>query len=96
MSRCARYCAKNNAGKHNAAGLPNMTGRAAGFQMTATGGALTFVAGGMNPVYNIESIIEMYNLSVDASRSNPIFGLSDTVMPESYDTPIALYLGRSA
>ena len=73
-----------------------MTGRAAGFQMTATDGALTFVAGGMNPVYNIESIIEMYNLSVDASRSNPIFGLSDTVMPESYDTPIALYLGSPA
>ena len=47
-------------------------------------------------MYNIESIVEMYNLSVDASRSNPIFGLSDTVMPESYDTPIALYLGKTA
>ena len=73
-----------------------MTGRAAGFQMTATAGALSFTTGGMNPVYNIESIVEMYNLSVDASRSNPIFGLSDTVMPESYDTPIALYLGNTA
>lgn len=96
MYLSARYCSKNNAGKHNAAGLPNVTGRAAGFQKTATAGALSFVAGGNNPVYNIESVVEMYNLSVDASRSNPIFGLSDTVMPESYDTPIALYLGRAA
>lgn len=96
MSRSARYCSKSNAGKHNAAGLPNVTGRAAGFQKTTTAGALSFVAGGNNPVYNIESVVEMYNLSVDASRSNPIFGLSDTVMPESYDTPIALYLGRPA
>ena len=73
-----------------------MTGRAAGFQMTATAGALSFVAGGNNYVYNIESVVAMYNLSVDASRSNPIYGASATVTPSSANTPIALYLGRSA
>ena len=73
-----------------------MTGRAAGFQMTATAGALSFVAGGNNSVYNIESVVAMYNLSVDASRSNPIYGLSDTVMPASAETPVALYLGNTA
>ena len=92
----ARYCSKSNAGKHNAAGLPNVTGRASGFQMTATAGALSFVAGGNNLVYNIESVVAMYNLSVDASRSNPIYGLSDTVMPASAETPVALYLGNTA
>ena len=92
----ARYCGKSNAGKYNAAGLPNVTGRASGFQMTATAGALSFVAGGNNLVYNIESVVAMYNLSVDASRSNPIYGLSDTVMPSSANLPVALYLGQPA
>ena len=82
--------------EYNAAGLPNVTGRASGFQMTATAGALSFVAGGNNLVYNIESVVAMYNLSVDASRSNPIYGLSDTVMPSSANLPVALYLGQPA
>ena len=95
--KSARYCAGTGAaGAYNRPGLPNVTGRAAGFQMTATGGALSFVAGGNNLVYNMESVVAMYNLSVDASRSNPIYGLADTVMPASAEAPVALYLGRSA
>ena len=39
---------------------------------------------------------EYYDIEVDASLSNNIFGASDTVMPASSDIITGIYLGRSA
>ena len=36
---------------------------------------------------------EYYDIEIDASLSNNIFGSSDTVMPRSADIIIAIYLG---
>ena len=36
------------------------------------------------------------DIGFNASRSNSIYGTSATVMPASIETPVALYLGRSA
>ena len=33
------------------------------------------------------------SLDIDASRSNPLYGSSTTVMPESINLPVILYLG---
>lgn len=36
------------------------------------------------------------DIGFNASRSNSIYGTSATVLPESVETPVALYLGRAA
>ena len=39
---------------------------------------------------------QTWNLLFRASKSNPRYGASDTVMPASVNVPVMLYLGRSA
>lgn len=40
--------------------------------------------------------INSSNFRFAASRASHVYGASDTVMPASFEAPVALYLGRSA
>lgn len=104
----ARYCSKNNAGKHNAAGLPNVTGELASGQNQSNDPAAVASNGGANNAFTnggatahskatittTATVRNSISISFLASRSNGIYGASTTVMPASVETPIALYLGR--
>lgn len=61
----------------------------------AGGGAFSFVTGGsygqMHASYN-----DSYHFGFNASRCSDIYGASETVMPESVNIPIAIYLGTSS
>lgn len=80
--------ASGDAGKYYGAGLPNIVGQLnTGFVSTnpsGTNGALsiaqmsTSTAAGSYGYHNV-------SLSLNASSSNPIYGTSDTVQPESHD-----------
>ena len=92
------------AGRYNAAGVPNITGRleAIRFQGDASIGD-SFWSG------SIETDISYKNLNVEqgglygttgynfnAAKSSYVYGGSDTVMPSSVDMVIGIYLGTTA
>lgn len=72
-----------NVGAFTGAGLPDITGRTAGVNIVGADGAFQLVsamtAGGISPAQSGS----FYVSNFDASRSNPIYGNSDTVQPES-------------
>ena len=73
------------------AGLPNITGRTTGYavQNGSGSGALTStVTHGANLWGSVFTYIA--SLSLDASKSNAIYGTSDTVTPLSLTTKIVL------
>lgn len=74
------------AGTYKEAGLPNITGTAGGVDVTinptGNSGALTSISNNYswtNPLGNTQDSGGL--ISIDASRSNPIYGNSDTVQP---------------
>ena len=56
-------------------------------------GAFRFMKGGSYGQLSPSSI-NSYYFNFAASRSSGIYGNSDTVMPQSVNQPIILYLGR--
>ena len=92
--------ATHPAGTTLEAGLPNITGRLStralktvyetGVFLTQENGALKSIAvdsvEGFNNLIVTEDGATIYggSVSIDASRSNPIYGASDTVQPPAY------------
>ena len=93
------------AGGYNAPGLPNITGSEAfrhpdyGMFVGGTNsGALSGIVGA-SPQSARASAYTNYDtpmdvLYFDSSKSNPIYGNSNTVQPPSIDLPVIFYLGR--
>lgn len=106
----ARYCSAGGAGMHNAAGLPNIIGVLASGQnqggapaaVSADGGVgNAFVNGGAtshkkSTINTTTTILNSFTISFSANHSSAIYGASATVMPPSFETPVAVYLGRLA
>ena len=88
-----------NAGGYNAPGLPEIEGAWSGWNiMSIAGGGSSgaFQANwAPNGVVAVETKVAGVwdSLDIDASRSNPLYGSSTTVMPESINLPVILYLG---
>ena len=91
-----------NAGGYNAPGLPEIEGAWSGWNiMSIAGGGPSgaFQANwAPNGVVAVETKVAGVwdSLDIDASRSNPLYGSSTTVMPASVNLPVILYLGISA
>ncbi len=95
----ARYCGQTGAGKYNEPGVPDITGgvhTGGGSNEDFTGAFyrqdISLIAG-QHPT---SAPINSSNFHFAASRVSHIYGASDTVMPASFDVPVALYLGRPA
>lgn len=87
------------AGGYSPAGLPDMFGTLgdgwSNGSYRASGPFKRFaVAGGSNSADGGNGITNMWDFL--ASRSNPIYGRSDTVTPANISQPAILYLGRPA
>ena len=88
-----------SAGGYNAPGLPEIEGSWSGWNiMSIAGGGPSgaFQANwAPNGVVAAETKVAgaWDSLDIDASRSNPLYGSSTTVMPESINLPVILYLG---
>ena len=88
-----------SAGGYNAPGLPEIEGSWSGWNiMSIAGGSPSgaFQANwAPNGVVAAETKVAgaWDSLDIDASRSNPLYGSSTTVMPESINLPVILYLG---
>ena len=98
--RCWGPEADVQAGGYNAPGLPNITGLYGNFANDAA--ALGSGALYNNQTYQAStgagtaSPTACSQFGFDASRSNPIYGASPTVMPPSINTPYIIYLGNPA
>ena len=87
------------AGGYSPAGLPEISG---GFGDGWTNGSYrasgafnrSAYAGGSNAANGGNGVTNVWNFL--ASRSNPIYGRSDTVTPANISQPVILYLGRPA
>ena len=84
-------------GKYNKPGLPNAVGdlpNIASFGADYSGGVLSkaYVSPRNNETGNIVSA-NYSNILIDLSRGSLEYGASTTVMPESADMPVCLYLG---
>ncbi|MEQ2653010.1 hypothetical protein AAAU16_00730 [Desulfovibrio piger] len=85
------------AGAHNGAGLPEISGKVSRAFLTLnvkTEGAFTLNDKSVGSQSGGESTIS--GLIFSASKSNTIYGNSPTVMPDSANQPIMIYLGRPA
>lgn len=85
---------ERNAGAYIPAGAPNITGRA-----EARTGGVDFVSGcfsrGGTPGLITAGLSGTTNgFMFDASKSSPVYGGADTIMPPSINQPAVLYLGR--
>ena len=95
----ARYCGQTGAGKYNEPGAPDITGgvHTGGGSNDSFTGALygqdVSLITGQHPT---SAPTNSSNIFFAASRVSPVYGASDTVMPASFDVPVALYLGSPA
>lgn len=90
------YVQGTGAGGANAAGVPEISGGINfGVSHGAGWGAFELLTGGSYGQMAISSNAPYY-FGFKASRSNDIYGSSETVMPESVNIPIVIYLGTSA
>lgn len=95
----ARYCGQTGTGKYNEPGVPDITGgvhTGGGSNDSFTGafyGQDVSLITGQHPT---SAPTNSSNIFFAASRVSPVYGASDTVMPASFDVPVALYLGRPA
>lgn len=97
IHKCFRnWCQGAGAGGANAAGVPEISG-GVNFGVGNGGGwgAFAFLYGGDYGQMSVASNAAYY-FDFKASRSNDIYGSSETVMPESVNIPIAIYLGTSS
>jgi hypothetical protein len=94
------------AGSHNNAGLPNATGNlpwwgggtsTADNTVNVTGIAKQSTLGtGIPNLYDMNgNAITARRVDLDLSRASSIYGNSTTVMPESINQPVIVYLGRT-
>ena len=91
-----------NAGRYNAAGLPEIEGAWSGWNIMSIAGGEN--AGAFQSHWEAAGSIASATkeagvwdrLLIKASRSNPLYGSSTTVMPASVNLPVILYLGISA
>ena len=91
-----------NAGRYNAAGLPEIEGTWSGWNIMSIAGGEN--AGAFQSHWEAAGSIASATkeagvwdrLLIKASRSNPLYGSSTTVMPASVNLPVILYLGISA
>ena len=88
----------NEAGQFNTAGLPNIMGDVYANSGSWTFSGAFFTTSGTGKAVGVSSsdISVKNRFSIDASKSNPIYGGSHTVMPPSINQPVILYLGRSS
>lgn len=88
----------NEAGQFNTAGLPNIMGDVYANSGSWTFSGAFFTTSGTGKAVGVSSsdISVKNKFSIDASKSNPIYGGSHTVMPPSINQPVILYLGRSS
>ena len=99
MFPSARYCGQTGAGKYNEPGVPDITGgvhTGGGSNDSFTGafyGQDVSLITGQHPT---SAPTNSSNIFFAASRVSPVYGASDTVMPASFDVPVALYLGSPA
>ena len=91
-----------NAGGYNAPGLPEIEGAWSGWNIMSIAGGEN--AGAFQSHWEAAGSIASATkeagvwdrLLIKASRSNPLYGSSTTVMPASVNLPVILYLGISA
>lgn len=88
----------NEAGQFNTAGLPNIMGDVYANSGSWTFSGAFFTTSGTGSAKGVSSSDTSVKnkFSIDASKSNPIYGGSHTVMPPSINQPVILYLGRSS
>lgn len=79
----------------NAAGVPNITGRFVAPQSGTPTGPFSMATTNVAQCERGDQYYFRY-ITMDLSASNSIYGNSDTVMPLSYNQPIAIYLGQPA
>ena len=102
LPRPARFRAwtgGGTAGAHHDAGLPDIGGFMSGILLAVnpdSGGALTLTAGIADRQTADGPINSWGYVDFKASKSNPRYGVSDTVMPPSVNLPVILYLGIPA
>ena len=94
-------CQADNTGTYNVAGAPNILGTAKGIYLTFadsssyTGAFSQESYGFDNRSVNHTSERNGYRiLDFNANSSNEIYGNANTVMPESVNIPIVVYLGK--
>ena len=88
-----------SAGEYNAPGLPEIEGAWSGWNIMSIAGGEN--AGAFQSHWEAAGSIASATkeagvwdrLLIKASRSNPLYGSSTTVMPESINLPVILYLG---
>lgn len=94
-----------NAGGYNAPGLPNVVGEWSNFNTPIMSIPASLPSGAirLSNSANVNSVLTIGGtdyvwdgMSLEASRSNFIYGGSDTVMPASVNLPAILYLGIPA
>ena len=94
-----------NAGGYNAPGLPNVVGEWSNFNTPIMSIPASLPSGAirLSNSVNVNSVLTIGGtgyvwdgMSLEASRSNFIYGGSDTVMPASVNLPVILYLGIPA
>ena len=95
-----------NLGRFNPAGLPNITGTAgiggnmgSSYELCIMGSSGALNANGDKGIhsYSSTSADNTYGgLSFNASAASPYYGASSTVMPDSADLFMAIYLGCPA
>ena len=84
-------------GKYNVAGMPNASGYADGYTWWKSSHGVIELSNASSDAPTINSgAIGYHSFSIDLSRQSDIFGMSNTVMPESVDTLCSIYLGRPA
>lgn len=77
------------------AGLPNITGSLVGNRWLAGSGFGAFrTAHGENGKYGTDTATTYNVINFNASWSNSIYGNADTVIPQSVNVPIVIYLGK--
>ena len=99
---CARYCGQQGAGLHIQAAAPNIVGalpsKTAVAWGTGTGCIYNSVPTGawnnVQPSGVLETQANLFH--VNAGLSNSVYGASNTIVPESFHCPIAVYLGALA
>lgn len=105
LPRPARFRAwtgAGSAGGYNAPGLPEIEGTWSGWNIMSIAGGEN--AGAFQSHWEAAGSIASATkeagvwdrLLIKASRSNPLYGSSTTVMPASVNLPVILYLGISA
>ena len=101
-ARFRGWTGAGSAGGYNAPGLPEIEGTWSGWNIMSIAGGEN--AGAFQSHWEAAGSIASATkeagvwdrLLIKASRSNPLYGSSTTVMPASVNLPVILYLGISA